>query len=78
MIKLPSGLELNSLIEDLRIFSWEAADILLYYSKVLKDSNYKSNILKNDNIEDQVTIADIKVNELIIQRINENYMDIVS
>ena len=50
MIKLPSDLELNSLIEDLRIFSWEAADILLYYSKVLKDSNYKSNILKNGNI----------------------------
>ena len=67
MIKLPSDLELNSLIEDLRIFSWEAADILLYYSKVLKDSNYKSNILKNDNIEDPVTIADLRVNELIIQ-----------
>ena len=76
MIKLPSGLELNSLIEDLRIFCWEAADILLYYSKVLKDSNYKSNILKNDNIEDPVTIADLRVNELIIQRINEKYKDV--
>ena len=76
MIKLPSDLELNSLIEDLRIFSWEAADILLYYSKVLKDSNYKSNILKNGNIEDPVTIADLRVNELIIQRINEKYKDV--
>ncbi len=76
MIKLPSDLEVNSLIEDLRIFSWEAADILLYYSKVLKDSNYKSNILKNGNIEDPVTIADLRVNELIIQRINEKYKDV--
>ena len=76
VIKLPSDLELNSLIEDLRIFSWEAADILLYYSKVLKDSNYKSNILKNGNIEDPVTIADLRVNELIIQRINEKYKDV--
>ena len=76
MIKLPSDLEFNSLIEDLRIFSWEAADILLYYSKVLKDSNYKSNILKNGNIEDPVTIADLRVNELIIQRINEKYKDV--
>jgi len=76
VIKLPSGVEINSLIEDLRLFSWEAADVLLYYSKILKDSNYKSNILKNDNIEDPVTIADLKVNEIIIQRINEKYKDI--
>ena len=76
MIKLPSGVEINRLIDDLRIFSWESADILLYYSKILKDSNYKNNILKNDNIEDPVTIADLKVNEVIIQRINERYKDI--
>ena len=76
MIKLPSGVEINSLIDDLRIFSWEAADILLYYSKVLKDSNYKKNILKNDNTKDPVTIADLKVNEVIIQRINERYKGI--
>ncbi len=76
MIKLPSGLEINNLINDLRILSWEAADILLYYSKILKDTNYKSNILKNDNIEDPVTLADLKVNELIIKSINEKYKDI--
>ena len=76
MIKLPSGVEINRLVNDLRIYSWEAADILLHYSKILKDPKYKSNILKNDNIEDPVTIADLKVNDLIIQRINENYSDI--
>ncbi|MDC3036889.1 3'(2'),5'-bisphosphate nucleotidase CysQ [Prochlorococcus sp. AH-716-O22] len=76
MIKLPSGVHLQNLIEDLRIFCWEAADVLLYYSKILKDSEYKNNILKNNNTEDPVTIADLKVNEIIIQRINEKYKDI--
>ena len=75
MVTLPLGLQINSLIDNLRIFSWEAADVLLYYSKVLRDSNYKSNILKNDNNEDPVTLADLKVNEVIIQRINENYKE---
>ena len=76
MIKLPSGVTINNLIDDLRLFSWEASEILLHYSRILKDSNNKSNILKNNNIEDPVTIADLKVNEIIIQRITEKYKDI--
>ena len=44
MIELPSGVDINNLIDDIRIFSWQAADILLYYSKLLKDSDYKKNI----------------------------------
>ena len=71
MIKLPSGVEINTLINDLRIISWEASDILIYYSQILKDPNNKSNILKNGNKEDPVTLADLKVNEIIIQRINK-------
>ena len=76
MIKLPSGVEINSLINDLRILSWEAADVLLSYSKILKDSNYVSNILRNNNNEDPVTQADLTVNEMIIERINEKYKHI--
>ena len=76
MIKLPSGIDIKDLIDDLRLFSWEAAEILLSYSKILKDSNYKSNILKNENIDDPVTLADLEVNEIIIKRINEKYQDI--
>ena len=76
MIKLPSGIDINNLIDDLRRFSWEAAETLLFYSKILRDSDYKSNILENGNIEDPVTSADLKVNEIIIQRINEKYEDI--
>ena len=76
MIKLPSGVYIENLIDDLRAFSWEAYETLTYYSKILKDSNNKSNILKNDNLDDPVTLADLKVNEVIIKRINENYKDI--
>ena len=76
MIKLPSGVDINNLIDDIRIFSWQAADILLYYSKLLEDSDYKKNILKNNNEEDPVTLADLKVNEIIIKRINKKYKNI--
>ena len=76
MVKLPSGVDIKKLINDLRVFSWEAADTLIYYAQILKDSNNKSNILKNDNIDDPVTLADLEVNKIIIQRINENYKNI--
>ena len=72
-MNLPSEVKINNLIDDLRILSWEASEILLYYAQILKDSDNKSNILKNENSEDPVTKADLKVNELIIQRINEKY-----
>ena len=76
MIKLPSGVDINNLIDDVRFFSWEAADILLYYSNLLENSDDKTNILKNNNEDDPVTLADLKVNELIIKRINEKYKNI--
>ena len=76
MIKLPSSLDIKTLINDLRNFSWEASETLLHYSQILKDSSNKSNILQNDNVEAPVTLADLKVNDLIIQKINEKYKDI--
>ncbi len=76
MIKLPPDIDLNNLIDDLRNFSWEASRILIYYAQILKDADNKSNILKNVNYDDPVTIADLKVNEMIIKRINENYKEI--
>ena len=76
MNKLPFGVDINNLIDDLRIFSWEAAEILLYYSKLLKESEVKTNIIKNDDNNDPVTIADLKVNDLIIKRMYEKYKDI--
>ena len=76
MIELPSGVDINNLIDDIRFISWQAADVLLYYSKLLENSNDKIDILKNNNEEDPVTLADLKVNEIIIERINEKYKNI--
>ena len=76
MINLPSGVNIQDLIDDLRIFCWEASETLIHYSKILKDTNNKINIIKNNNIQDPVTLADLKVNEIIIQRIEEKYKNI--
>ena len=73
MIKLPSGVKIKNLIDDLRIISKEASETLLYYSQIVGDAKNKSNILKNENKDDPVTIADITVNDLIIQKIKEIY-----
>ncbi len=76
MFKLPFGVDIHNLIDDLRIFSWEAADVLLYYANALKDDNLKKNILENINHQNPVTIADLKVNDLIIENINTKYKDV--
>ena len=76
MVELPVGVDINNLIDDLRIFSWEAADILLYYSQKLKNSDQKNKIIKNTDIKDPVTIADLEVNELILKRMKEKYHNI--
>ena len=73
MITLPNGVLLDNLIEDLKIYSWEAADVLLNYSEKIKDLNTKSNFLKSVDINNPVTEADLKVNELIIKNIEEKY-----
>ena len=76
MFRLPIGVDINNLIDDLRIFSWEAADILLYYSQILKNPINAEQIIKSKDKEDPVTSADLKVNDLIIKRINENYKEV--
>ena len=76
MINLPPGVDINSLLDDLRDVSWEVSQTLLKYAQIIKDSKNKSNLLKNNNIQDPVTIADLKVNEIIIKRINQNYRNI--
>ena len=76
MIKLPFGVDINNLIHDLKVFSWEAADILLFYSERIKNFKQKKDIIKDVNEENPVTLADLKVNELIIKRIKEKYKNI--
>ena len=73
MITLPSGVDINNLIDDLRTFSWEAAKILINYSNMLRDSNSKEYIIKNNNDDSPVTKADLEANELIMRRIKDKY-----
>ena len=76
MIKLPLGLNINNLIHDLRIFSWEAADIFFLYSEKIKNLTQKDQIIKSKTNEDPVTLADLRVNDLIIKRIQEKYRNV--
>ena len=76
MAYLPEGVVINNLIKDLKIYSWEAADILLDYSKKIKNFNFKREILKSFDHKDPVTEADLKVNEKIIKNIKKNYINI--
>ena len=76
MLKLPIGVDINNLIDDLRIFSWEAADVLIYYSKILLNLKDKTKIIQNKKYDDPVTFADIKVNELILNNIRKSYKNI--
>ncbi|MBO8232342.1 3'(2'),5'-bisphosphate nucleotidase CysQ [Prochlorococcus marinus str. MU1402] len=73
MFKLPIGVDIHNLIDDLRVFSWEASDILLHYSKILKNPNYAKEIINIKDDSAPVTAADLAVNDLIIKRINKNY-----
>jgi len=76
VVDLPFGIDINNLIDDLRTFSWEASDILLFYSDLLKNSGKDTTIIKNKSHEDPLTLADLKVNELIIKRLNSHYTNI--
>ena len=75
MVNVPFCVDTDKLISDLKIISWEAADILLYYSKEIKDIKQKNKIVRNKGLNDPVTLADLKVNELIIKKIRENYSE---
>ena len=54
MSKLPIGIDINNLIDDLRIVSWEASDILLYYSKILKSPGYAKEIIKTGKVSEKL------------------------
>ena len=55
MFILPNGVDINNLIENLKVFSWESADILKHYSENLKDLNFKNGLLETLDNNDPVT-----------------------
>ena len=76
MDKLPIGVDINNIIDHLRVISWEASDVLIYYSNLIKDRNCKIQLIKNKINEDPVTLADLEVNEIIIKRLSEKYKNL--
>ena len=76
MVTLPNGVTLNNLIEDLKIYSWQSADILINYSEKIKCLSEKDEFFKSLDQNNPVTEADLKVNEIIIKNIRKKYEDI--
>ena len=73
MFILPNGVDINNLIENLKIFSWNSADILINYSERMRDLNFKNEVLEGTDKNDPVTVADLEVNELIVSSIQKKY-----
>jgi len=73
---LPEGIDINKLIDDLRLFCWSASDILLKYSKYIKDRKYKNDFIKNKENNEPVTLADLDVNNFIIDNLQNKYTNI--
>ena len=76
MIKLPNDININNLIDYLRIISWEAADVLIYFEGILKDLKKEGDVIKIKSDKSPVTLADLKVNEIILKRMKEKYSDV--
>ncbi len=76
MFNLPNQLDISNLIDDLRILSWEAADILIYYSNEFKERRSNKDLVQYKENNEPVSLADLKVNDLVINRIKEKYQDI--
>ena len=65
MTNLSVDIDINNIIEVLRGLSWEVSDILLYYAQVLKVNSEKNNLIQSKLDGSPVTIADLKVNDLV-------------
>jgi 3'(2'), 5'-bisphosphate nucleotidase len=76
VVKLPFGIDIRNVIDELRLVSWEASENLLYYAQLIKNSQNKQVFLQNHDSNNPVTLADLRVNEIIIRRIRESYKDV--
>ena len=76
MYILPDGIDLNNLIENIKVFSWRSADILQNYSEKMRNLNFRNKALKVIDTNDPVTVAELEVNEQIVNNIKEKYPNI--
>jgi len=72
----PKGVDINCLIDDLRLYSWLASDILLKYGQYLKNPKYRNHFIKNKENNEPVTSADLEVNNLIIRNLQDKYKNV--
>ena len=75
VFNLPDGLNINNLVDDLKLLSWQASDILLNYSRNLNDKQFKDNFIMNKKNNEPVTQADLEVNNLILKHFKNNYLN---
>lgn len=76
MFILPNGIDLNNLIENIKVFSWRSADILQNYSEKMRNLKFRNKALNVIDNNDPVTEADLEVNEQIVNNIKEKYPNI--
>ena len=76
MYILPDGIDLNNLLENIKVFSWRSADILQNYSEKMRNLNFRNKALNVIDNNDPVTVADLEVNEQIVNNIKEKYPNI--
>ena len=76
VFNLPDGLNINNLIDDLKLLSWHASDILLNYSQNFNDKQFKDNFIMNKKNNEPVTQADLEVNNLILEHFKKKYQNI--
>jgi len=77
MFNLPNVLDINKLIDDLKVVSWKASDILLNYSQNLDDTLKESKFISTKDNNEPVTLADLEVNNLIIDFFKKKYSNIL-
>ncbi len=77
MLNLPNGLDINKLIDDLKRVSWKASEILLNYSQNLSYKLRESKFISTKDNNEPVTLADLEVNNLIIDFFKEKYSNIL-
>ena len=77
MLNLPNGIDINKLIDDLKGVSWKASEFLLNYSQNLGDRLGESQFIAKKDNNEPVTLADLEVNNLIIDFFKKKYSNIL-
>ena len=71
MTNLPIDIDINNIINVLRGLSWKVSDVLLSYARILKADSEKNNFIQSKVDGSPVTIADLKVNDLVFDVLKE-------